>query len=301
VGGGDDVAAARGGELGRALVAERAGAGLETGAAESTPQADDMERHPGRLAAARDDLAVPIGVGAAGAVVDMQGREAQLQAEARVDARQQGEKRHRVGAAGQHQQHVLSGAKHVLPLHEAGHAPLEAEACRIGPGHGSPSEGDDLVAASRRSGEVMDGLGANAGDDVVLREAASGTAGAAARHVHGSVEEAHQHLLERGVGAAGVLPGARRVHGVAHEEDLDVFVAQDKRLGETEGVVRPFAAVGGRVDDDQHRHDASSRAVLTASLRDPAEHSRRAFGDKNARAYSAAAWWPVLRLDPTYL
>src|SRR5665648_452196 len=80
VGGGDDVAAARGGELSRALVAERAGAGLETGAAESTPQADDMERHPGRRAAARDDLAVPIGVGAAGAVVDMQGREAQLQA-----------------------------------------------------------------------------------------------------------------------------------------------------------------------------------------------------------------------------
>src|SRR5665648_709585 len=74
----------RGGALSRALVAERAGAGLETGAAESTPQADDMERHPGRRAAARDDLAVPIGVGAAGAVVDMQGREAQLQAEARV-------------------------------------------------------------------------------------------------------------------------------------------------------------------------------------------------------------------------
>ena len=49
--------------------------------------------------AAHDDLAVTIGVCAAGGVVDVQGREVQPQAEPRIHDGQQGEKRHRVGAA----------------------------------------------------------------------------------------------------------------------------------------------------------------------------------------------------------
>ena len=91
---------------------------------------------------------------------------------------------------------MLPGAQNALPRHEGGDAPLEAEACRIGAGHGGPSEGDDLVAARRRGGEVVDGLGARAGDDIVLRQAASRTAGAAALYVKPGVEEAQQHLLE---------------------------------------------------------------------------------------------------------
>ena len=85
-----------------------------------------------------------------GRIVDVQCRRARSPRPRRGrDTRHQVEKHRGIGAAGQHQEEVLSRPENSLTRHEGGHAPFEAMARRIGTIHDDSSEGDDLVAASR--------------------------------------------------------------------------------------------------------------------------------------------------------
>ena len=141
------------GKLARAAVPQLAGARLEVPAGDAAAHALHVQRHRGGRAGALDDVAVAVGVGAAQAVVDVQRGQAQAEAQVAVHAGQQGEQRHRVGAAGEQEQGALARAERPGPGGVVHDAALEPEARGGQARHrGLRTRGRDRCAAWPRRG-----------------------------------------------------------------------------------------------------------------------------------------------------
>ena len=115
-------------EIARAPVARLAGALLEVRPVQRAAQALHVQRHTRLRAGTLDDAPVAVRVGAAQAVVDVERREGESQAEPAVRGPQEREQRHGVGAAGEQQQRPLARAQRAGAGDAVGDAALEPEA-----------------------------------------------------------------------------------------------------------------------------------------------------------------------------
>lgn len=104
------------GELLRATVAHLPRPRLKVGPGERPLEPHHVKLDPGGRTAALHDLTVPRGAGAAHAVVHVQRGEREAEREAAVEAQQELEHDHGVGAAGEHEEHALTGLDHALSL-----------------------------------------------------------------------------------------------------------------------------------------------------------------------------------------